>query len=194
MRITLSFSALVFAVLVLFASLLRTSAPQYVFSPSLSSAVLVPTSSYQGILPGSAFWPTEAIRDRLWLSLTRDPLKRSDLALTLSGRRLEAAWKLIEEGEVALAVGTATKAEKYLESSLSEAYLAGRGGQDTGDLLSRIAGEAARHQVLLEKLRDLAPEGAKPSFNRLLDYPRNVYEGAVHGLNERKLPVPTGPN
>jgi hypothetical protein len=192
-RIALSFFALLFASLILFASLLRTSAPQYVFSPPLTSAVLIPTSSYQGILPGSTFWPTQAIRDRLWLSFTRDRVKRSDLALTLAGRRLEAAWKLMETGAVGQSVSTATKAEKYLESSLSEAYLAGQEGVDTGELLTRIAREAIKHQILLEKLRDLAPEGAKPSFSRMLDYPRNVYEGAIHGLNEKKLPAPTPP-
>lgn len=193
------FASLVFAFSVLGTSVLRTTQPTYVFSGEGNVAgtnVASPSATvdyylpYPGILPDHFLWPFKALRDRVWLFLTRDPGKRAELLLLFADKRIGMAEALIRGGKAELGVGTATKAEKYLEKAFLQQERAEQAGVDTGDFLERLAKASLKHREILEELMSVVPEDARPVINETLDYPKRVYEKSAHGLNERGRPVP----
>lgn len=192
-------ASLVFATAVLGTSILRTTGPNYAFSGPLPEVAGESTPSasieyylpYPGILPDHFLWPAKALRDRVWLFLTRDEAKRADLLLLFADKRVGMADVLIRGGKPELGVETAQKAGQYLEQALEAQTLAAQRGVDTAEFLDRLARSSLKHQEVLEALMSAAPEDARPLLNQAIDYPRGVYEKVSQELNERGRPVPT---
>lgn len=199
-RAAIVLSLLIFAFGVLGTSVLRTTQPTYVFSQQQPSVAAVQTASpsarveyylaYPGILPDSLLWPLKALRDRVWLFLTRDSARRAELLLLFADKRVGMADILVRGGKPEIGVATALKAEQYLEQALQETIKAEEHGVDTGQLLDRLARASLKHTEVLQSLMDVVPEDARPELNKVLSTPREVYEKSTHGLNEKGRPVP----
>lgn len=191
-------SSLVFAIAVLGTSVLRTTGPNYAFSGPMSQVAGESTPSasveyylpYPGILPDHFLWPLKALRDRLWLFLTRDEAKRADLLLLFADKRVGMANVLIRGGKPELGVETAQKAGQYLEQAFAAQQKAEREEEDAAQFLDRLARSSLKHQEVLEALMTWVPEDARPMLNRAIDYSRRVYEKTTQELNERNRPVP----
>lgn len=194
-------ASLVFGLSVLFTSIFRTAAPQYVFSQPLPIVLGESTPSatvdyylpYPGILSDHFLWPIKAARDKIWLFVLRDPAKKAEVLLLFADKRVGMARELIKGGKPSLGVSTLTKAEKYLEEAFNEEEKAAARGADTGQFLEKLAKAALKHQEEIEPMVQFAPEDAKPVIIKTLDYPKKVYEKTVHRLNELKRPVPIVP-
>jgi len=107
---------------------------------------------YPGLLPDSPFYKLKAVRDRVKLWLTFSQEKKVGLELLYADKRINAAWNLAEGGKLSLAVTTATKAEKYLESAVNRAEILSRGGQDVKSLLATFQKAIPKHGEILEVL------------------------------------------
>lgn len=196
-------ASLVFASIVLFTSIFRTAAPQYVFSqpipsPEATGSVLAGATvdyylPYPGILPDHFLWPVKAARDKIWLFVLRDPGRKAEVLLLFADKRVGMARELIKGGKPSLGVSTLTKAEKYLQQAFEEEEKAAAKGADTGQFLEKLGKAALKHQEEIEPLVQFAPEDAKPVIIKTLDYPKKVYERTLHRLNEIGRPVPTLP-
>jgi len=68
---------------------------------------------YPGILPDHPLYPLKAIRDKMMDILTRDNLKKANLYLLFSDKRLNMALMLMKKGKNKLAITTFAKGEKY---------------------------------------------------------------------------------
>lgn len=86
-----------------------------VVSPQFPSAYRLPEP---GILPNHPLYPLKMIRDRIILISTLNPSKKPKLLLNFANRRIAATQALINAGYAAEAVGTAMKAESYLEQAV----------------------------------------------------------------------------
>lgn len=195
-------AALIFASTVLATSVFRTTAPGFVFSQPVPQVGGVSTQEatpakieyylpYPGILPDSPVWPLKALRDKIWLLVTRDPMRRAELALLFADKRVGMAQALVQGAKAEIGVSTATKAEKYLEQAFLEQERAQERGVDTGQFLEKLAKAALKHQEVLESLMTLVPEDARPILNQTIDYPKKVYEKSAQGLNEKGRPLPS---
>jgi len=152
------------------------------------------TLPYMGrVLPDSPFWGLKALRDKIWFGITTSHLRRAELALLFSDKRLLMSKKLFEEGKTDVAVSTFTKGEKYLAIAVSEEVLASKNGMDTGNFLNKLALAALKHKEVGEDLIQLAPEEAKPLIVKTKVYARDAYEAARNALNSKGLPVPKDP-
>lgn len=201
-RVTTSFLASTLALVVLSVSIVRTIGPKYVFSqtPKLADEITKPRIAgvdyylaFPGVLPDSFLWPLKVLRDRIWIVLTRDPLKKSEIYLLLADKRLAASSALIEGGKYELGVSTLTKAEKYLESAVSQERLARGSSAETGQFLEKLALASLKHREVLEEIILKVPEDAKPVVNQTLDYSKKAYEETSHGLAEVGRPIPLSP-
>lgn len=199
-RFLIGSSLLVFSFAVLFTSIFRTATPQYAFSQVLGaqtasgSALFVSSVDYYlpypGVLPDHFLWPVKVLRDKLWLFVTRDSAKRSDILLLFADKRVGMGRELIRGGKAELGVPTVEKAEQYLQASFEEQEKARASGMDTTDLLTRLAKASLKHIEEIDNMIMFAPEDAKPVLNKIADMPKSVYEKAVHGLNEKGRPIP----
>lgn len=71
---------------------------------------------YPGILPDHPFYFVKAIRDRILDITARDNIKKAQLRLLLSDKRLAMAQALAKKGKNKLAIDTLSKGEKYFLS------------------------------------------------------------------------------
>ena len=137
---------------------------------------------WPGILPDHFLYPIKMIRDRIWLWLTIEPLKKSELLLSFADKRIWAAQMLVDKGEVDLGVSTATKAEKYLESAIQQEEIAQQEGKETKAFLERLAKAAQKHEEILLDMREKVDDSAQINFS--LEYTRRAYKQARQRLGE----------
>lgn len=145
------------------------------------------------VLPDSPLWKLKAARDRVWYIITSSPLKKAELALLFSDKRLVSAKILVEKGKFDVAISTITKGEKYLETATNQEIIARAEGYDTSLFLNKLALSSLKHREVLEKLMPLLPEEGKPLVVKTENYSINAYNAATCALNSRGMPVPIDP-
>ncbi len=197
--------AFVLAFAILSVSVLRCSlvSRAYGYTAPVLAAVAVPTPTPKvdyvlpypgGVLPDSWLWYFKAIRDRFQYTITTDPLKKADLALLFSDKRLGAAQTLFENKKPDIALSTLQKGEKYLEQAVSDEAIARKAGLNTNDFLIKLANASLKHrQVIEEKLMPLAPEDLKPEVVKAEDYSKNTYKLCRDVLSSKGVAVPKDP-
>jgi hypothetical protein len=198
-------AAFVLAFAILTVSVLKSSSvkPAYGFSSPIPSELKTPPPKaeitydlpYPGrILPDNSFWYFKAGRDRVQYLATGDELKKAELTLLYSDKRLAAAQKLLDNKKPDLAVSTLTKGEKYLEMALRNEQLAREKGVNTDEFLQKLATAALKHRELIEfELMPLTPEDLKPEVVKAMDYSKNTYKNCRDILNGRGVLPPNDP-
>jgi len=145
------------------------------------------------VLPDSPFWPLKALRDKIWYLISPSPLKKAQLALLFSDKRLVAAQTLLKDGKPDIAVSTLTKGEKYLEIAASEEKLAKNQNYNTSAFLTKLATASLKHREVIESLLPMVPEQGKPLVIKTEIYSENSYKDARDGLYSKGLPAPIDP-
>jgi len=199
-------SVLVFAFGILFASVLRTAAVKYDFSPvaaiTTQAQVLGEDTTvnidyelvYAGkILPDSPVWLLKALRDKLWLLVTTNPSRRAELNLLFADKRVSMSKQLFEKGKFEEGYSTLTKAAKYLEEASNQEITNREAGIDTNEFLQRMALASLKHYQVMEELKEMAPEDAKPMIVSTQDYTKRAYEQARNALLEKRKTPPENP-
>jgi len=193
---------LVFAFVILFVSILQSSSVSYSFmSPPLpyeNQAVGKTEVNYVfpfagSVLPDSPLWKLKAARDRAWYAITSSPLRKAELALLFSDKRLVSAKILVEKGKFDIAISTITKGEKYLETATNQEIIARERGYDTNLFLNKLALSSLKHREVIEELMPLLPEEGKPLVVKTEDYSKNAYKAVECALNSKGMPVPINP-
>lgn len=200
----LGLGALSLAFAVLAVSVFRSASIVYpIATPAPSSAsVLGKTTTridYQlpfagRILPDNPLWVLKALRDKVWFAMSTNPLKKAELALLFSDKRLESSKSLFTGRKPDIALSTLAKGEKYLEIAAGEETVARKEGMDTGSFLIKLATSSLKHRQIIEtELMPLAPEDAKPLLVKIEDYSKNVYKSSRDALNDKGIPAPNDP-
>lgn len=157
---------LVFASGVLLTSVWRTSAQTLrendgaTASPLINNGMAVAASesadkrveydlTWPGILPDHFLYPVKMIRDRIWLWLTTDSLKKAELLLRFADKRVWSAQILLDKGQPDLAASTATKAEKYLQRAIDQEKKAREKGKETTAFLEKLSLAGLKHEEML---------------------------------------------
>lgn len=191
----------VIAFIVLLVSVFYSSAITYPVSDTSPQTNLEPGElavnyplPYAGkVLPDSPLWPLKALRDKIWFGITTSHIRRAQLALLFSDKRLVMSQKLFEKGKPEIAMSTFTKAEKYLPIAVEEELIARGQGINTDDFLIQLATAALKHKEVTEDLIYLAPENARPYIISTKTYADDTYEMARNALNSRGIPAPKNP-
>jgi hypothetical protein len=189
-----------FAFAILIASVFRTANVRYAFGQSPSPTPLPEIGeidyefAYPGrILPDHPFWSLKVVRDKLWLAITSNPLKKAEIQLLFADKRLKSASILFMEGKPELAVSTLTKAEKYLEQAVKQERVAKGRGIETAEFLEKIAKASLKHRQEIEEQISMAPEDAKPMINEALNYPKRLFEEIKISISQTGREAPESP-
>ncbi len=125
---------------------------------------------YPGLLPDHPLYFLKAIRDRFLDMSTRDYLKKAELYLLLSDKRVAMALALADEGKDNLAVSTLSKAEKYflkipplLQTSRKQGVTA------TAELVDRFKLSNAKHRMVASELLKKLPQGRGNEIKEIMD-------------------------
>jgi len=189
-HLALVMAALVFAIGILGASVWRTSAQVIVeedmagppsFRPPLGSVLGQATESareidyflaYPGILPDHTLYPLKMLRDRVWLFLTTDSLKKAELNLLFADKRLGAAKALVEGNKIDLGMTTLSKAEKYLEKAIDQERVAAKADKDTAAFLEKLSLATLKHEEVILGFEDKITNEQKAVLQNALEYTR----------------------
>ena len=200
---------LLFAFSILFVSVLRTASVKYSFygeSPNYQDEQISGRSDelarmeidyylpYEGpVTPDHPLWLLKAARDKVWLFVTTNPYRKSELNLLFADKRLVAAKKLFEQGEHETGYSTLTKAEKYLENACGiEKEIRSEGG-DTTELAERLINASLKHRLVIEQILLIAPGDAKDKIMTTEKYSIQVYNDKKGVLESAGLSVPKNP-
>ncbi len=198
----ISSAVFIFSLGILFTSVLRTAAVKYETNGVRSGEVLADSDykidyslAYPGkILPDNFFWPLKALRDKVWLLITTDDLKKVELRILFADKRVGGAEILVNAGKNEVALSTLTKAEKYLEeASLTEESLRLTGKAYSGDLLLRLANASLKHYQILKELEDKVPDDMSVIVISSEQIPIKSYEKARNALLEKGITPPINP-
>lgn len=149
---------------------------------------------YTGKVDGSSpLWPVEAMRDKVFLTVVTNPLRKAELNLLLADKRLADAQKLFLENDPDNALSFLTKGEKYLERAGVEEREAKKKGMDTNEFLKKYALSSLKHIEVMEDILTYAPEEIKPHIVKTKNYPLAVYNQARDCMMEASLVPPTNP-
>ena len=100
---------------------------------------------------------------------------------------------LFEKGKPEVGYSTLTKAEKYLEEAGVQERENREAGVDTSKFLKRISLASLKHFQVMEELKAMAPEDAKPEIIQTQNYAKRVYEEAMNAINELGGTPPENP-
>lgn len=185
---------------ILLISLFRNASIKYAFTAPASTSKnpsdieINYDLAYPGrILPDSPLWPLKVVRDKVWLLMSLSHVKKSQVNLLLADKRIGSALTLFQKGKANLAYSTLTKSEKYLEASEAEANLAQVGGENTDDIMQRIALATLKHAQLDLQILSLAPDDAKPQIIITMKNTKNVFLTNQSSLLSRGLELPKDP-
>lgn len=149
---------------------------------------------YTGILPDHPLYFLKMIRDRIQLWLTRDTLKRADLLLHYADKRISASLDLAEKGKAGLAVTTATKAEKYLDRSLTEVMNLDSSDSEVVELYRKLYMASFKHKLVIFGIRSRIPTETTDVLNSMEQICNRVMQEAdgVGGFStefEKKIEI-----
>lgn len=147
----------------------------YSQSINLTDQKVVYELPYPGILPDHPLYALKVTRDRVLEFFTRDNLKKVNLYLLFSDKRLKMAEYLAKKGKNDLAITTASKGEKYflkipplLKSSKQQ------GVSPDPSLLERVRLSNKKHKQLLVTLLKELPQGEQQRVEEILQINQNV--------------------
>jgi len=130
---------------------------------------VVYTLPYPGILPDHPLYFIKILRDRVNEFITRDNLKKAEIYLLYSDKRVAMAIALAKKGKTTLTINTFSKAEKYLQKAvflLKEAK--NQGSSAPSSFVETIKLATAKHKELINELMKTSPQGYSDSLSQLL--------------------------
>lgn len=198
-----------FAFGILFTSIMRSAQIKYFFSSAKPSVTDVASSeekkklesmqinyylAYPGtILPDSLLWPVKAARDKIWLLITTNQMRKAELNLLFADKRLVSAKILFEKGKPEIGLATLIKAEKYLENACRIEEEIRKRRVDTSVFLERLVYASLKHKQVIDEIILLAPEDARPKIILIENYAEKVFSDKTGVLKERGMAVPENP-
>lgn len=151
-------AAVLFGIAVLLMSIYSAAAPARVYPAGEAATVKVQYYlPYPGMLPDSPLYKVKAARDRVMLWLTANEEKKAKRELLYADKRIGAAAALLEGGKPDLAITTATKAEKYLESAINRVKRLSRAGRDVKSIMLTLEKAIVKHKEILESRPEFGP-------------------------------------
>jgi hypothetical protein len=122
--------------------------------------------AYPGILPDHPLYWLKMIRDKISLSLTRDPEARFERLLLYADKRVGAAEVLIKGGKSELGVTTATKSEKYLSQAVDQFKQL---EEVSPEMKKRMRGAVLKHKEVLSGVLDQIPDQARGALVKSIE-------------------------
>lgn len=130
---------------------------------------------YPGMLPDNPLHIFKDMRDGIFEFFTRDNLKKAELLLLYSDKRVRAAELLVGKGKSALAAETLLEAEKNsLKIPPLLAETKKQGATAPGTFLLKLKQSNVKHRQVIEKLLQQSPQGEQDRFDEIVKINKEV--------------------
>jgi hypothetical protein len=132
---------------------------------------------YPGILPDHPLYFLKAIRDRSLDFFTRDYIKKAQLYLLFSDKRISMALELAKKGRWSLMVATVSKGEKYalkIIQALETSKKQGVSPESNFVLKVKLSNE--KHREVIENLFKETPQGERMELEKIFLLNKQIKE------------------
>ncbi|MFA5135918.1 MAG: DUF5667 domain-containing protein [Patescibacteria group bacterium] len=150
----------------------------YSQSITLSDNKVIYDLPYAGILPDNPLYIFKRIRDSVIEFITRDQIKKSEILLVSSDKKIHMAIQLAEKGKTKLMITTLENAEKQ---SLQIVKLLGsskeQGVSPKEGFVYRLKLSNVKHREVIEELMKDLPQGQEKDIGAVLSINENVRKG-----------------
>ncbi len=170
------FSFLAFVVLIL-----TIPTGLYLLDFSTASAVtsekVIYDLPYPGLLPDHPLYFLKAVRDKALDIFTREKIKKAELYLLLSDKRISMSMALVKKGKGNLAVTTLSKGEKYflkIPDLLQESKK--QGVSASSEFVQSLKLSNAKHLEVVENILKDLPAGESESINQIIRLNQEISE------------------
>lgn len=127
------------------------------------------TLPYSGLLPDSPLYPFKKMRDSVWVFFTRDSLKKAELLLLHSDKKIAMAQVLADKGNWNKALEIAQDSEEDVAKMITAIQMAKRiGYAPQPDLLSKMRKSSTKHGTMLKDFMKKSDPAYKPAFDDLM--------------------------
>ena len=114
---------------------------------------------YPGILPDHPLYFAKIIRDQMMVFFTRDPIKKAELYLLFSDKRVAMAQELVKKNKYQLSITTFSKGEKYFLKIVSLLKQAKKQGVSaTNEFKDKLKAANKKHQQAINFLLSNTPK------------------------------------
>lgn len=164
-------SILVFLILILLPAMTYIVMESSGASINTSQQKVIYDLPYPGILPDHPLYFLKIIRDRSTEFLTRDTIKKTQLYLLYSDKRVAMAMALSKKGKSQLAITSFSKGEKYF-AKIPQLLITAKsqGSPAPSSFIETLKQSNAKHTELIGELIKNTPEGEQESINQLLNF------------------------
>lgn len=181
---------------ILTVSVLRIATERYAYSPMVLSekveAKKMEPINYILAYPGkinadNPLWYLKVVRDKAWYTFTFNPLKKTELNLLFSDKRLNSSLELFKNNKPDLGLTTLTKSQKYLEMAVPK-------NADDKEYLTKLATASLKHREVIEnEILPISPEDIRPEVIKSGDYSKEVYKKVRDLMLSKGLIPPQNP-
>ena len=117
--------------------------------------------AYPGVLPDHPFYKIKTFRDRVWLTMTTNVVRKAELLLLFADKRFGAGKVLIEGNQVDLGLTTMQKGVKYLERAIDQAFVIKSKGIALGPLADNLKKAPFKYLEIVIELKDKVDSNGK---------------------------------
>ncbi|PIR68451.1 hypothetical protein COU49_01135 [Candidatus Nomurabacteria bacterium CG10_big_fil_rev_8_21_14_0_10_35_16] len=136
-----------------------------------------------GTLPGNPFYYFKLAAEQVGTLFTFGDLSKAERFQALAEKRLAEAQALSEEGDEERATNAAERYGAMLARIEERTQKAKEDGKDVEGLLERMAERSLKHQAVLARVFDKAPEAARPALERVMGMSAQKHEAAVQAIS-----------
>lgn len=135
------------------------------------------TLPYPGILPDHPLYLVKAARDKVMDVLTRDYIKKANLYLLFSDKRVNMAIMLSKKGKNKLAVTTFAKGEKYF-LKIPDLLLTSKkqGVSPSSELIETVRSSNAKHLEIANDFLKVAPANQIATMEEIIRINKEIKE------------------
>lgn len=163
-KVLMTLSAILFIFLIPFMTYVMEYAPV-----RANQEKVIYNLPYPGLLPDHPLYIVKAIRDNLLALTTRDNVKKAELYLLLSDKRIAMALALAKKGKEKQAIEVAGKAEKYFfKIPLLLMNAKKQGAAASSEFVTTLKLSNAKHKEILENFLKELPQGLSDSINNVI--------------------------
>lgn len=128
------------------------------------------TLPYTGLLPDSPLYPLKKMRDSVWVFFTRDNMKKAELLLLLSDKKIVMAQVLADKGKWERALEIAHDSEEDISQMITALEMAKRiGYAPSPDFRMKALKSSSKHLNMMKDFMHKADSAYKPGFEKLME-------------------------
>lgn len=120
---------------------------------------------YPGILPDNPLYKIKVLRDKIWIAITQDPVKKARLYLLFADKKIAMAKALAQKNKFTLARDSALKGEN--EFTLLTFFYKNNSIKPDDSFLTTLHRASQKHREVLKEIQTLVPQEEKDIYTTI---------------------------